>query len=60
MDPNYQNEIEAILREYQIFVDNYTNEDSINVKGNVFLKNRDSIRITIKFQKVSGDFNCSK
>jgi hypothetical protein len=61
---NYQNEIEAILREYRILSDNYTiNEDgSVNVKGDVyFSKNRDSLsELPLNFKKVSGDFNCSK
>lgn len=58
-----ENEIEAIIREYWILIDNYTcNDDkSINVDGNVrFPKNMDFLtEIPLKFNKVSGDFDCS-
>jgi hypothetical protein len=60
---NYQNEIEAILREHRILSDNYTiNEDgSINVLGNVNFtkKSRSLLALPLNFNKVSGDFNCS-
>lgn len=60
---NYQNEIEAILREHRILSDNYTiNEDgSINVLGNVNFtkKSRSLLELPLNFNKVSGDFNCS-
>lgn len=59
-----KNEIESIIREHWILIDDYyINEDgSIDVEGNVkFSENMDFLKeLPLKFNKVSGDFDCSK
>ena len=57
-------EIESVIREHWILIDNYCiNEDgNIDVEGNVkFSENMDFLKeLPFKFNKVSGDFDCSK
>lgn len=59
-----KNEIESIIRKHWILIDDYyINEDgSIDVDGNVkFSEKMDFVKeLPLKFNKVSGDFDCSK
>lgn len=59
-----KNEIKSIIREHWILIDNYyiNEEGNINVEGNVkFSENMDFLKeLPLKFNKVSGDFDCSK
>lgn len=59
-----KNESESIIRDNWILIDNYfINQDgSIDVEGNVkFSENMDFLKeLPLKFNKVSGDFDCSK
>lgn len=59
--PQTEKELLKRLKQFKIDKDNCTILDdfSVNVKGNVNLSNKNLMYLPIKFNKVSGNFNCS-
>lgn len=55
-----EQEIHDICKKYNIAIGKYTiNEDgSIDVDGSVYISSRELTEIPLKFNKVSGNFNC--